>query len=334
MTDRLKGKSAIVLVRVPPGPRLGNGRLPPCFMRVRAPGRLWSTSQGGSRGNGAIIAAEGGQALAVAADVTSPASVEAGWRPHGSIRTISILHNNVGVTPYGRTGRVVGSTVPQSWISISVGVPHPKACHPAHIEAGRWRVVNNLVARRHRWTAILFAYYATKAAVTRRRSRSRLNMRPHGIRANCVVPADRPPLIYKQISSQYASARKWWQPATRRFRAGVWAMLGCRPCSAFLASDEANSLRRFVCRSMAPEPARSWGTLKHGRCGRQGHDRFANRRYVRPSSCRWSAQMDGMSLSAVVEQSGLNKPTAFPPPACPDRAGLLERTTAIGATCR
>ncbi len=117
-----------------------------------------------------------------------------------------------------------------------------KAVIPHMIEAGGGAVVNISSLAGIRWTGYpYFAYYATKAAVNQATVAIAAQYAPHGIRANCVVPGlIDTPLIYKQISSQYASAEEMVAARNAALPGGrmgdAWDVANA---ALFLASDEA-----------------------------------------------------------------------------------------------
>ncbi|HEV7418149.1 MAG TPA: SDR family oxidoreductase, partial [Tianweitania sediminis] len=83
-----------------------------------------------------------------------------------------------------------------------------KAVIPQMLQAGGGAIVNISSLAAMRYTGYpYFAYYATKAAVNQATVAIAIQYAAQGIRANCVVPGlIDTPLIYKQISGQYASA--------------------------------------------------------------------------------------------------------------------------------
>lgn len=265
MADRLKGKSAIVFGAGSSGPGWGNGKAAAVlYAREGARVACVDVDMEAAEETAAIIASEGGQAVAIAADVTALASVEAAVAAaRQAFGIISILHNNVGVTHMGGPVELSEAQFQQS-VDLNLGSVFrtAKAVIPHMIEAGGGAVVNISSLAGIRWTGYpYFAYYATKAAVNQATVAIAAQYAPHGIRANCVVPGlIDTPLIYKQISSQYASAEEMVAAATRRFRAGAWVMPGMSPMQRFsLPPTKRNSLPAFVCRSMAARAARSWG---------------------------------------------------------------------------
>lgn len=103
MTQRLAGRIALVFGAGSIGPGWGNGKA--CAVTfARAGAKVVCADIGltAAEETAGIIAAEGGQALALACDVTKSAEVEAAVdrtvKAHGRI---DVLHNNVGHAKMG-----------------------------------------------------------------------------------------------------------------------------------------------------------------------------------------------------------------------------------------
>jgi NAD(P)-dependent dehydrogenase (short-subunit alcohol dehydrogenase family) len=117
-----------------------------------------------------------------------------------------------------------------------------KAVIPHMLRQGGGAIINISSLAAIRWTGYpYFAYYLTKAAVNQATVAIALQYARNNIRANClVVGLLDTPLIYKQISSQYASreamvaARNAAVPLGRMGTA--WDVANA---AVFLASDEA-----------------------------------------------------------------------------------------------
>lgn len=245
MADRLKGKSVIVFGAGSSGPGWGNGKAAAVlYAREGARVACVDVDMEAAEETAAIIASEGGQAVAIAADVTALASVEAAVAAaRQAFGIISILHNNVGVTHMGGPVELSEAQFQQS-VDLNLGSVFrtAKAVIPHMIEAGGGAVVNISSLAGIRWTGYpYFAYYATKAAVNQATVAIAAQYAPHGIRANCVVPGlIDTPLIYKQISSQYASAEEMVAARNAALPGGrmgdAWDVANA---ALFLASDEA-----------------------------------------------------------------------------------------------
>jgi NAD(P)-dependent dehydrogenase (short-subunit alcohol dehydrogenase family) len=248
MADRLKGKIAIVFGAGSSGPGWGNGKAAAvAFAREGAGVACIDLNRDAAEETAAIIAGEGGNALALPANVTDLASVEAcvaeAARHFGRI---DILHNNVGVTHMGGPVELDEAKF-QAALDLNIGPVYrtAKAVLPTMIEAGGGAIVNISSLAAIRYVGYpYFAYYATKAAVNQATVALAMQYARQGIRANCIMPGlIDTPLIYKQISGQYASveamvaARDAMVPMGRMGTA--WDVAAA---AVFLASDEA----RFI----------------------------------------------------------------------------------------
>lgn len=245
MSDRVKGKVAIVFGAGSSGPGWGNGKAAAVlYAREGAAVACVDLDPDAARETAGIIVEEGGSATAIAADVTQLASVEnAVEEARRAFGPITILHNNVGVTHMGGPAEL-GEEQFQRSVDLNLGSVYrtAKAVLPQMVDAGGGAIVNISSLAGMRWTGYpYFAYYATKAAVNQATVAIAIQYAPKGIRANCVVPGMiDTPLIYKQISSQYASvedmvaARNAAVPGGRM--GDAWDIAHA---ALFLASDEA-----------------------------------------------------------------------------------------------
>ena len=245
MSDRVKGKVAIVFGAGSSGPGWGNGKAAAVlYAREGAAVACVDLDPAAARETAGIIVEEGGSAMAIAADVTQLASVEnAVEEARRAFGPITILHNNVGVTHMGGPAEL-GEEQFQRSVDLNLGSVYrtAKAVLPQMVDAGGGAIVNISSLAGMRWTGYpYFAYYATKAAVNQATVAIAIQYAPKGIRANCVVPGMiDTPLIYKQISSQYASvedmvaARNAAVPGGRM--GDAWDIAHA---ALFLASDEA-----------------------------------------------------------------------------------------------
>jgi len=192
-----------------------------------------------------FILGEGGSAVAVCADVTVASSVEAAVegtvRMHGRI---DILHNNVGATMMGGPPDLDEAAWHRS-LDINVGSVYrtSRAIIPHMIRQGRGVIINISSLAAIRWAGYpYFAYYTAKAAVNQATVALALQYARNGIRANAILPgAIDTPLIYKQISSQYASVEEMREARNRAVPTGrmgtAWDIANA---AVFLASDDAS----------------------------------------------------------------------------------------------
>ena len=174
---------------------------------------------------------------------------------------IDILHNNVGVTH-------MGGPVELSEEQFAVGdglnigpvFRTAKAVIPHMLRQGGGAIINISSLAAIRWTGYpYFAYAATKAAVNQATVALAMQYARSNIRANCIMPGlIDTPLIYKQISGQYASvddmvaARNAAVPIGRMGTA--WDIANA---AVFLASDEAQFITG-VCLPVDGDRAAQW----------------------------------------------------------------------------
>ena len=248
MVDRLKGKTAIVFGAGSSGPGWGNGKAAAvAFAREGAQVACVDRVEAAAAETADIITGEGGAAIAVAADVTRSGSVEAAVAQMlARFGRIDILHNNVGITQMGGPVELSEEQF-QLALDLNIGSVYrtAKAVLPQMLRQGGGAIVNISSLAAIRWTGYpYFAYYAAKAAVNQATVALALQYARRGIRANCIMPGMiDTPLIYKQISGEYASvaemvaARNAAVPLGRMGTA--WDVANA---AVFLASDEA----RFI----------------------------------------------------------------------------------------
>jgi NAD(P)-dependent dehydrogenase (short-subunit alcohol dehydrogenase family) len=190
------------------------------------------------------IRAEGGEALAVAADVTLLPDVQkavaAALEAWGQV---DVLHNNVGITSQGGPvetseamwDRVMTVNVKSMFLTCKCVLPLMEA-------QGRGAIVNIGALGGVRWTGYAYcAYAASKGAVNSLTQSVALQYAAKGIRANCILPGVMDtPHIYQQISGFYQSTDEMVATRNRMSPTG-WMGDGWDVANAavFLASDEA-----------------------------------------------------------------------------------------------
>jgi NAD(P)-dependent dehydrogenase (short-subunit alcohol dehydrogenase family) len=245
MVDRLKGKAAIVFGAGSSGAGWGNGKAAAvAYAREGARIACVDLAQEAAEETASLIEQEGGEAVAIAADVTDTSSVEtAVAQTVASFGRIDILHNNVGVTHMGGPVELSEEQF-EAALKLNIGPIYrtAKAVIPHMLGQGGGAIVNISSLAAIRWTGYpYFAYYATKAAVNQATVALAMQYARQGIRANCIMPGlIDTPLIYRQISNQYASvedmvaARNAAVPMGRMGTA--WDVANA---AVFLASDEA-----------------------------------------------------------------------------------------------
>ena len=192
MTGRLEGKSAVVVgAGQTPGDTVGNGRAM-ALLFAREGAQVLCVDRVGARAaeTVAMIAAEGGRAYALEADILEAADCAAiVGEARGRLARLDVLVNNVGVGggdgPAHRVeeaafDRILGVNLRGMWLTI-------KAALPAMREQGGGAIVNisSLAAIAG---GNQMAYEVSKAAVNRlTTSVAQANAR-HGVRCNAIMP--------------------------------------------------------------------------------------------------------------------------------------------------
>jgi len=245
MGTRLKDKVAIVFGAGSSGPGWGNGKAAAvAYAREDARVACVDLVQEAAEETAAIISQEGGTALAVAADVTDLSSIgRAVERAVAEFGRIDILHNNVGVTHMGGPVELSEEQFAAA-LNLNIGPVYrtSKAVIPHMLRQGGGAIVNISSLAAIRWTGYpYFAYSATKAAVNQATVALAMQYARQGIRANCIMPGlIDTPLIYKQISGQYASVDEMVAARNAAVPLGTmgtaWDIANA---AVFLASDEA-----------------------------------------------------------------------------------------------
>lgn len=245
MVDRLAGKTAIVFGAGSSGPGWGNGKAAAvAYAREGARVACIDLDPAAAEETAGIIASEGNEAVALAANVTEQASIDrAVAATIERFGVIDILHNNVGVTHMGGPVELDEKAF-QASLDLNIGPVYrtSKAVIPHMLAKGRGAIINISSLAAIRYVGYpYFAYYATKAAVNQATVALAMQYARQGIRANCIMPGlIDTPLIYKQISSQYGSveemvaARNAMVPVGRMGTA--WDIAAA---AVFLASEEA-----------------------------------------------------------------------------------------------
>jgi NAD(P)-dependent dehydrogenase (short-subunit alcohol dehydrogenase family) len=245
MTGRLEGKVAIVFGAGSVGPGWGNGKATAVlYARHGASVVCVDVNPEAAKETVGIIRTEGGRAVAAACDVTRSdlvkQVVDDAAAQHGRI---DVLHNNVGYATMGGPveldeaawRRTLDLNVTSCFITCKHVLPHMLACRSGAI-------VNVSSIAAIRYTGYPYAaYYAAKAAVNNFTMGIALQYAKDGIRANAIMPGlMNTPLIFQQISGQYASAEEM---VAARDAACPMGRMGTAwdiaHAALFLASDEA-----------------------------------------------------------------------------------------------
>ena len=191
-----------------------------------------------------IIEAEGGHAIAVAANATDSAAVE---RVVGDVVArygrIDVLHNNVGIAGMGTPLNMTEAQW-QRVFDINVNSIFLTCKHvlPIMLEQQRGAIINiSSLAAEQILSYPYMAYNASKAAVNQFTRALAVEYAAKGIRVNAIMPGMMDtPLVYKQIASSsddlsaLIAARNASVPMKRM--GDAWDVA---KASLFLASDDA-----------------------------------------------------------------------------------------------
>jgi NAD(P)-dependent dehydrogenase (short-subunit alcohol dehydrogenase family) len=245
MAGRLAGKTALVIGAGSVGPGWGNGKATAAlFARNGAHVACVDVKQAAAEETVGIILGEGGRASAHGCDVTDSeavaALVAAIVAEHGRI---DVLHNNVGYAVMGGPieldeaawRRSFDLNVTSCFITCKHVLPHMLAQKSG-------AVVNVSSVAAIRYTGYPYAaYYAAKAAVNNFSMGLALQYARDGIRVNAIMPGlMNTPLIYQQISDQYANAAEMVAARDAACPTGrMGTAWDVAHAALFLASDEA-----------------------------------------------------------------------------------------------
>ncbi len=248
MTDRLKDKIALVFGAGSSGEGWSNGKATAvAYAHEGATVFCADLNFDAAKETAEIISGKGLAGVAIAVDVTNTRSVndvvDTALRQHGRI---DILHNNVGVVTAGGPEELEEEAFRAS-LDINVGSVFrtAKAVLPHMMARKSGAIINISSLAGIRWTGYpYFAYYTAKGAVNQATVALAMQYAKHGIRANCIMPGlIDTPLIYKQISGNYASVEDMVNERNRLVPMGhMGTAFDVANAAVFLASDEA----RFI----------------------------------------------------------------------------------------
>lgn len=245
MNDRLSGKIAVVMGAGSSGPGWGNGKATAVtFARQGAKVMCVDVNPDAAAETADIIKGEGHSAEAFQADITNSGDIEELIaRIKSEQQRIDILQNNVGIAIMG--GPVELSE--EEWqkvIDVNLTGMFRTCKHvlPIMLEQKSGAIVNISSIAAIRYVGYPYAsYYATKAAINQFTAGLALQYARDGIRVNCIMPGLMDtPMIYNQISNQYASTEEM---VAARNEASPTGKMGdafdIANAALFLASDEA-----------------------------------------------------------------------------------------------
>jgi NAD(P)-dependent dehydrogenase (short-subunit alcohol dehydrogenase family) len=204
MSERLRGKVALVVGAGSIGPGWGNGKAAAVlFAREGAKVLCADVNEAAAKETAAIIAEEGGDAKAIRADVTSHDDVRrmvtACMDAYGRI---DVLDYNVGVVHVGG----VVELREEDWDRLFA--VNLKGCYLAmkHVipimeEQGGGSIINISSIAGIRYTGVPYAtYYATKAAMNHLTRTTAAQYAPKHIRVNAVLPGlMKTPMVEKSV---------------------------------------------------------------------------------------------------------------------------------------
>lgn len=198
-----------------------------------------------------IITAEGGQSIAVRADVTSPADVLAVFnRVVVEYGRIDVLDNNVGIGTLGGVAetsradwdRVLAVNVKSAYLAMQQAIPMMQA-------VGGGSIVNISSVTSLRYSGIPYiSYAASKAALNQLTKVTAAQYAGDRIRVNAVVPGlMKTPMIasHAAVVDAYASGdvEEMWRRRARQVPMGrmgdAWDVANA---ALFLASDESRQV--------------------------------------------------------------------------------------------
>jgi NAD(P)-dependent dehydrogenase (short-subunit alcohol dehydrogenase family) len=243
---RVRDKVALVFGAGSSGPGWGNGKAAAVlYAREGAAVVAVDLHQGAAQETRDIIRGEGGQCLALQADVTSSEAVANIVREAAhAFGTVDILHNNVGVT---HMGDVVEASE-ESWravmeTNLTSAFLTCKHVVPIMLAQGRGAIVNvSSLASIQINSYPYVSYYAAKAGLNQLTRAIAVQYAARGVRANAILPGViDTPLIRTQIAGRYEdidAMMKARHAASPMGRMGdAWEVARA---ALFLASDDAS----------------------------------------------------------------------------------------------
>lgn len=243
--SRMAGKTVLVFGAGSSGPGWGNGKAA-AVLYAREGGRVAciDIDRAAAEETAALIAAEGGETLALAADVTRLEAVEGAVEATiARFGRIDVVHNNVGVVVPGGPADLTEESFRRG-LDLNLGPVwrSAKVLLPRFLAQGGGVFVNIASIAGIRWTGYpYFVYSAAKAAVVQATRAIALQYAAQNIRANAVLPGlIDTPLVYRQIAGAFGDVEAVIE---RRNRAVPMGRMGTAydvaAAALFLASDEA-----------------------------------------------------------------------------------------------
>ena len=211
MSGRLDGKTALVVGAGSVGPGWGNGKAAAVLFAREGASVLCADINGEAAEETAdIIRSEGGQARAMAADITKADQVEAMVKAcMNSFGAIHVLDNNVGVAEVGGVvdlpeadwDRVFAVNLKGAFLTM-------KHVIPIMVDQGGGSIINISSIAAIRYTGVPYStYYATKAALNHLTRTTAVQYAAEKVRVNAVLPGlMMTPMVEKSagLASSYA----------------------------------------------------------------------------------------------------------------------------------
>lgn len=246
-SDRLVGKTALVIGAGSSGVGWGNGKATAVAL-ARAGAAVVCVDQRleAAAETAGIIDAEGGRAVALAADATDAASVaEVVAAVLEEFGAIDVLDNNVGIAESAGLlemteeswDRVMRVNVTSAFLTMRAVIPHM-------VRQGGGAIVNIASIAGIRHLGLPYAsYYASKAALLHLSRTTAVEFAPHRIRVNAVLPgAMNTPLVAAAAQEFYGDIEldELWARRTAQVPIGLggegWDVAAA---VVFLASEDA-----------------------------------------------------------------------------------------------
>ena len=191
---RLQDRIAMVVgAGQSPGETMGNGRATAIvFARQGAKVAAVDRDLASAEETAAMIRDEGGKAIALQADVTDEAAIQAAMAEcQGEYGRLDILHNNVGVSISGGDAEITEITLEAFDRCVAINlrgmVLTCKHALPGMRAQGSGAIIN--ISSLAAWSAYpLVAYKTTKAAVIALTEQLAIQNAPYGVRANVILP--------------------------------------------------------------------------------------------------------------------------------------------------
>ena len=248
MPNRLKDKVALVVGAGSIGPGWGNGKAAAvAFAREGAKVMCADINLAAAEETAGIVRGEGGEAVAIKADVTRDADVRAMVAACAkAYGRIDILDNNVGIAevggvvelPEAEWDRVMAINLKSAFLTM-------KHVIPVMLEQGAGSIVNISSIAAIRYTGVPYAtYYASKAALSHLTRTTAVQYAPEKIRVNAILPGlMETPMVEKAagLAQSYAKGdvQEMWKVRAKQvpmgFGGNAWDVAHA---AVYLASEE------------------------------------------------------------------------------------------------